>query len=45
MKLKKKISIYILLILSVLILSSVNVFSWNSHYFYTELAIKNNDWV
>ena len=45
MKLKKKISIYILLILSVLALSSVNVFSWNSHYFYTELAIKNNDWV
>jgi len=45
MKLKKKISIFILIILSVLILSSVNVFSWNSHYFYTELAIKNNDWV
>jgi len=45
MKLKKKISIYILLILSVLILSSVNVFSWNSHYFYTELSIKNNDWI
>ena len=45
MKLKKKTSIFILIILSVLILSSVNVFSWNSHYFYTELAIKNNDWV
>ncbi|MCJ7814107.1 MAG: hypothetical protein MUP34_01660 [Candidatus Atribacteria bacterium] len=45
MKLEKKISILILLILSVLILSSVNVFSWSSHYFYTELAIKNNDWV
>lgn len=45
MKFKKKISIFSLLILSVLILSSVNVFSWNSHYFYTELAIKNNDWI
>ncbi|MBA7546815.1 hypothetical protein ES705_39214 [subsurface metagenome] len=45
MKLEKKISIYILLILSVLILNSVNVFSWNSHFFYTELAIKNNDWI
>ena len=45
MKLKKKISILILLILSVLILSSINVFSWNSHFFYTELAIKNNDWI
>jgi len=45
MKFKKKISIFILLILSVLILSSVNVFSWNSHFFYTELAIKNNDWI
>ena len=45
MKLEKKISIFILLILSVLILSSVNVFSWNSHFFYTELAIKNNDWI
>jgi len=45
MKLKKKISILILLILSVFTLSSVNVFSWNSHFFYTELAIKNNDWI
>ncbi|HBY57797.1 MAG TPA: hypothetical protein DEG96_08085 [Candidatus Atribacteria bacterium] len=45
MKFKKKISIFSLLILSVLIFSSVNVFSWNSHYFYTELAIKNNDWI
>lgn len=45
MKLKKKILIYILLILSVLALSYINAFSWNSHYFYTELAIKNNDWV
>jgi len=45
MKLTKKISIFILLILSVLILSYVNVFSWSSHYFYTELAIKNNDWI
>lgn len=45
MKLKKKISILTLLILSVLALSSINVFSWNSHYFYTELAIKNNDWI
>jgi len=45
MRPKKKISILILLILSVLALSSVNVFSWNSHFFYTELAIKNNDWV
>jgi len=45
MKLKKKISILILLILSVFALSSINVFSWNSHFFYTELAIKNNDWI
>ncbi len=45
MKLKKKMSILILLILSVLALSSINVFSWNSHFFYTELAIKNNDWI
>ncbi|MDD5015526.1 MAG: hypothetical protein PHW73_10620 [Atribacterota bacterium] len=45
MKLEKKIAIFILLILSVLILSYVNVFSWSSHYFYTELAIKNNDWI
>jgi len=45
MKLEKKISIFILLILSVFILSSINVFSWNSHFFYTELAIKNNDWI
>jgi len=45
MKLEKKISIFILLILSVLILSSINVFSWNSHFFITELAIKNNDWI
>ena len=45
MKLKKKISILVLLILSVFILGSINVFSWNSHYFYTELAIKNNNWV
>ena len=45
MKLKKKISIFILLILSVLALSFINAFSWNSHYFYTELAIKNNDWI
>ena len=45
MKLKKKITIFILLILSVLTLSSINVFSWNSHFFYTELAIKNNDWI
>jgi hypothetical protein len=45
MKFGKKISILVLLILSVLILNSVNVFSWSSHYFYTELAIKNNDWV
>ncbi|MGB6606731.1 MAG: hypothetical protein WBF28_02850, partial [Atribacterota bacterium] len=45
MKLKKKISIFILLILSVLIFSSINVFSWNSHFFYTELAIKNNNWI
>ena len=45
MKLKKKISIFILLILLALILSSINIFSWNSHYFYTELAIKNNDWI
>ena len=21
------------------------MFSWNSHFFYTELAIKNNDWI
>jgi len=42
-KLKKKISIFILLILSVLALSFINAFSWNSHYFYTELAIKNNE--
>lgn len=45
MKLKKKISIFILLILSVLIFSSINVFCWNSHFFYTELAIKNNNWI
>ncbi|MBU4602699.1 hypothetical protein KKA86_06330 [bacterium] len=45
MKLEKKISILILLILSVFTLSSINVFSWNSHYFYTELAIRNNDWI
>jgi hypothetical protein len=45
MKLEKKISIFILLILSFLTLSSINVFSWNSHFFYTELAIKNNDWI
>lgn len=45
MKLKKKISIFILLILSIFILGSINVFSWNSHFFYTELAIKNNDWI
>lgn len=45
MKFKKKILWYVLLILSILILSSENVFSWNSHYFYTELAIKNNYWV
>ena len=45
MKFEKKISIFILLILSVFILSSINVFSWNSHFFYTELAIKNNDWI
>ena len=45
MKLKKKISIFILLILSVLALSFINAFSWNSHYFYTELAIKNNEWI
>jgi len=45
MKLDKKISILILLILSVFALSSINVFSWNSHFFYTELAIKNNDWI
>ena len=45
MKHKKKISIFILLILSVLTLSSIDVFSWSSHYFYTELAIKNNDWI
>lgn len=31
MKFKKKISLYILLILSILILSPANVFSWNSH--------------
>lgn len=45
MKFKKKISLYVILILSIVILSSATVFSWNSHYFYTELAIKNNDWV
>ena len=45
MKFKKKILWYVLLILSILLLSSANVFSWNSHYFYTELAIKNNDWI
>lgn len=45
MKFKKKISILTLLILSVLALSSINVFSWNSHFFYTELAVKNNDWI
>jgi hypothetical protein len=45
MKFKKKILWYVLLILSILILSSENVFSWNSHYFYTELAIKNNYWI
>jgi len=45
MKLKKKISIFILLILSVLTISSIDVFSWNSHFFYTEVAIKNNDWI
>ena len=45
MKFKKKILGYVLLIISILILSSENVFSWNSHNFYTELAIKNNDWV
>ena len=45
MKFKKKISILILLILSVFALSSINVFSWNSHFFYTELATKNNDWI
>ena len=45
MKLTKKISIFILLILLGFCLSSVHVFSWNSHFFYTELAIKNNDWI
>jgi hypothetical protein len=45
MKLKKKISIFILLILPLFASSSINVFSWNSHFFYTELAIKNNDWI
>lgn len=45
MKFKKKILWYVLLILSILLLSSENVFSWNSHYFYTELAIKNNYWI
>jgi len=45
MKFKRKISLFILLFLFILILSAANVFSWNSHYFYTELAIKNNDWV
>jgi len=45
MKFKKKIPLYLLLILSILILGSANVFSWNSHYFYSELSIKNNDWV
>lgn len=45
MKFKKKILWYVLLILSILILSSENVFSWSSHYFYTELAIKNNYWI
>ena len=45
MKFKKKISIFILLIFSIFILSFISVFSWNSHYFYTELAIKNNDWI
>ena len=45
MKFKKKILWYVLLILSILLLSSENVFSSNSHYFYTELAIKNNYWI
>jgi len=45
MKFKKKILWYVLLILSILLLGSENVFSWNSHYFYTELAIKNNYWI
>jgi hypothetical protein len=45
MKFKKKILWYVLLILSILLLSSENVFSWNNHYFYTELAIKNNYWI
>ncbi len=45
MKLKKKILILILLTFLVLILSSTSAFSWNSHFFYTELAIKNNNWI
>ena len=45
MKLSRKIWLYILLVLSILFFYSVNAFSWNSHWFYTELAIKNNDWV
>ena len=44
-KSKKKLLLIILLILHILILASLNVFSWNSHYFYTELAIKNNNWI
>ncbi|HER24808.1 MAG TPA: hypothetical protein ENO17_07160 [Candidatus Atribacteria bacterium] len=45
MKFRKKITIVVLIILSVFILSYIQVFSWNSHFFYTELAIKNSDWI
>jgi hypothetical protein len=45
MKFKKKIIFFIFLILLIFFLVSISVFSWSSHYFYTELAIKNDYWI
>lgn len=42
---KKKAVVLFWLIMAIYCLNSAIVFSWNSHYFLTELAIMNNRWI
>jgi len=42
---KKRVMVLFWLILFGWCLNSVNVLSWNSHYFLTELTIMNNQWI
>ncbi len=45
MKNKNKMFLLFCLLIVIYSLSTLTIFSWNSHYFLTELAVMNNQWI